>query len=67
MSIGPVHRAGGSSNSLVVPRSSLVDSGSTQLPDNINQPEDDESIMKTIKSMVNLELLKDPKFILIAI
>ena len=67
VSIGPVHRAGGSSNSLVVPRSSLVDSGSAQLPDNINQPEDDESIMRTIKSMVNLELLKDPKFILIAI
>ena len=74
VSIGPVNRSKGSfkgsSNSLVLPRSSLIldhyDHSQELQLDTTPRDEEDSSMMKIIKTMVNPSLFKDPKFVLIA-
>ena len=71
VSIGPMNRTKGSfkgsSNSLVLPRSSLILDHSQDLQlDPTPREEEDSSMMKIINTMVNPSLFQDPKFVLIA-
>ena len=68
VSIGASHRSKGSFNSLVVPRNCLAAETSAATDSKKDEVDADENSMVTIlKTMVNVSILADPKFLLIGI
>jgi len=66
VSIGASQRSRGSFNSLVIPRNCLNAENSDSKKDQKDKV-DGKSMMTTLKTMVNVSLLADPKFLLIGI